>query len=132
MGSVLIVEDDEKLRDILSGILRRSGLAAWTASNGAEALERVRQHRPSVVLLDLGLPVMSGWDVLRELKAAGELDRLAVIVFSSQDDPKVERAAREAGAADFIPKGSLSSKSIALRIKQMIRAGSPTAKKKAS
>lgn len=92
MGSVLIVDDDQKLRDILSGIIRRNGMSTWTASNGAEALDRVRQHRPNVVLLDLKLPVMNGGDVLRELKAAGELERLAVIVFSSDDDPKVERA----------------------------------------
>lgn len=126
MPSVLIVEDDQKLGEILASILRRVGLSVWAASNGAEAMERVRKYRPAVVLLDLKLPVMSGWDVLRKLNASGDLDHLSVIVFSSDDDPKIERAAREAGAADFIPKGSLSSKMIALRVKQMIRAAGAT------
>jgi two-component system cell cycle response regulator DivK len=66
--SVLIVDDVEDVRDMYVGYLRFNGLRADSACNGKEALERVRSAAPDVVVLDLGMPGMTGWEVLRALK----------------------------------------------------------------
>ena len=59
---VLVVEDDPDVRSALNDLLEAEGYEVETASNGKEALERLAEHRPGLVLLDLMMPVMSGWD----------------------------------------------------------------------
>lgn len=65
---ILIADDDDAIRTLLFTILRRRGFSVDVAHNGAEALQRLRRCRYSVLLLDLMMPVKSGWDVLDELK----------------------------------------------------------------
>jgi len=64
---ILVVDDDEAIRMLLLTILRRRGMVMDTARNGAEALEKLGQCRYAVMLLDLMMPVMSGWAVLEQL-----------------------------------------------------------------
>lgn len=68
---VLIVDDDPGIRDVVTAVLEDAGLMADTAANGREALDRIAAHRPVVVLLDLQMPIMSGWEVLARLREAG-------------------------------------------------------------
>jgi CheY-like chemotaxis protein len=66
--SVLIVDDVEDVFDLYEGYLRFHGVGVRTAPTGAKALELVRTHPPDVLVLDLGMPGMTGWEVLRALK----------------------------------------------------------------
>lgn len=92
--------------------LKRDGYAFFEAPNGRDALDLMRQQHPNVVVLDLMMPVLSGWDVLRERQNDATLSRIPVIVVSANRDPDVAVAVN-AGICAFLPKpfdiGALSA-----------------------
>ncbi len=67
---ILVVDDEPGIRDVVSHLLDDEGFPVTTASNGREALASVRRERPDLLLLDLNMPVMTGWEVLAQLQAA--------------------------------------------------------------
>ncbi len=88
--SVLIVDDDEAIRQVIAEVLRDEGYDVVCAENGAQALrELYKENRPDVMLLDLMMPVMSGWEVLEELQASDTLSRIPVVVVSAMSAPGV-------------------------------------------
>jgi two-component system alkaline phosphatase synthesis response regulator PhoP len=110
--SVLVVDDDPNIRKMIVAALRRDGYQFLEAPNGREALDLMRERRPDVVVLDLMMPVLSGWDVLRERQGDAVLSRIPVIVVSANRDPDVAVAVN-AGICAFLPKpfdiGALSA-----------------------
>ena len=80
---VLVVDDDDAIRALLLTILRRKGLKVDTARNGADGLKRCAQCRYTVVLLDLMMPMMSGWDFLAELRLLPQEMRPLVFVLTA-------------------------------------------------
>jgi CheY-like chemotaxis protein len=81
---VLLADDDGDVRDVLQLILEDAGFVVLTAANGREALDHLSGGaRPCVVLLDLMMPVMNGWEVLKHLRAHVELSKLPVVVLSA-------------------------------------------------
>jgi CheY-like chemotaxis protein len=93
--TVLVVDDDRAIRESLGDVLSAEGYRVLFAENGAQALEVLRASRPTVVLLDLMMPVMSGWEVLDEMQSTDDLSRIPVVVVSAMCAP---------GAAAFIEK----------------------------
>ena len=85
---ILIVDDDDAIRTLLFTVLRRRGLQVDTARNGVEAMERCGNCRYSVVLLDLMMPLMSGWDVLARLAKIPASQRPFVIVLTAGMEPR--------------------------------------------
>ena len=85
---ILIVDDDDAIRTLLFTVLRRRGLLVDTARNGVEAMERCGNCRYSVVLLDLMMPLMSGWDVLSRLEKVPLEQRPFVIVLTAGLEPR--------------------------------------------
>jgi DNA-binding response OmpR family regulator len=85
---ILIVDDDDAIRALLFTILRRRGFAVDGARNGEEALTRLRKCAYSVMLLDLMMPMKSGWDVMDELKNTPADCRPVVIVLTAGNDPR--------------------------------------------
>ena len=67
---VLVVDDDPGIRDIVEAILNEEGFSVATAANGREALDHITEDRPALVLLDLQMPVMTGWELLTHLRDA--------------------------------------------------------------
>ena len=110
--SVLVVDDDPNIRRMIVAALRRDGYSFFEAANGKDALDLMRDEHPNVVVLDLMMPIMSGWDVLRERQQEPELSRIPVIVVSANRDPDVAIAVN-AGICAFLPKpfdiGALSA-----------------------
>lgn len=96
---MLIVDDDDSVRLIVSRILEMAGYAVEAAGNGEEALERIAARHPDLVVLDLTMPILDGWGVLRRLKEVP--DRPPVIILSAVVDRI--RAIHE-GAADCLSK----------------------------
>jgi CheY-like chemotaxis protein len=94
---VVVLEDDSNARDIARRALTQVGFSVWATASGAEGLRKIRESAPSLVLLDLNLQEMSGWDVLRELRG----DRMPIIVFSSESER--ERTI-ELGACEHLVK----------------------------
>jgi CheY-like chemotaxis protein len=109
---VLVVDDDPSIRKMIIAALRREGYSFIEAPNGKDALDAMRSDRPDVVVLDLMMPVMSGWDVLRERSADPELTNIPIIVISASRSPEIA-VAMDKGICAFLPKpfdiGALSS-----------------------
>jgi CheY-like chemotaxis protein len=80
---VLVVDDDPDLREAIADALRFEGHRVTEAANGREALEMVRRQRPSVIVTDLVMPVMSGWELVGALAADPSLRAIPVIVVSA-------------------------------------------------
>jgi len=100
--SVAIVDDEEGIRKALSRLLRASGLDAESYANGQEFLDAAAAHRPDCVVLDLHMPGMSGLQVLRKLKAAGQ--RLSIVVITAHDEPETRERCIDAGACAYLRK----------------------------
>ena len=110
--SVLVVDDDPNIRGLIVAALKRDGYTFLEAPNGRDALQLMRDHRPDVVVLDLMMPIVSGWDVLRERQGDSDLQQIPVIVVSANREPALV-AAVDAGICAFLPKpfdiGALSA-----------------------
>jgi len=101
--SILIVEDDDGVRDTIAGILRDEGYTVETASNGAAALRRLReQPAPSLILLDLMMPEMDGLDFRARQQADPALRSIPIVIISAR--PDVARHAERLHADDFLQK----------------------------
>ena len=83
MVSVLVVDDERDIREAVAEVLRDEGFEVHDAPDGAEALRQLRAHRPDVVLLDLMMPGMNGWEFCAARKCEPELSRIPVIVISA-------------------------------------------------
>jgi two-component system KDP operon response regulator KdpE len=109
---VLVVDDDPSIRRMIVAALKRDGYTFCEAPNGKEALEMMRHEHPNVVVLDLMMPVLSGWDVLQARELEPELKQIPVIVISANRAPEVATAV-DKGICAFLPKpfdiGALSA-----------------------
>ena len=100
--TVLIVEDDEDIREALAQILEDEGYRIVTAPNGKVGMEQLRDHLPRLILLDLMMPVMNGWQFRQHQLADAALAGIPVVVVSA--DGSASREAVRMGAADFVQK----------------------------
>jgi adenylate cyclase len=103
-ASILVVDDDALNRKLLVRLLEREGHRARTAENGSEALARVREEPPDVVLLDIVMPELDGISVLERLKSDPALQHLPVIMISAIDEFDSVVRCIEIGAEDYLPK----------------------------
>jgi CheY-like chemotaxis protein len=103
MKTILIVEDIELNRDLLAQLLEDEHRLVF-AEDGQAALERAAQARPDLILMDLSLPRMDGWEATRRLKADATLGRIPVIVLSAHAMRGDEERARDCGCDDFLTK----------------------------
>lgn len=101
---ILIVDDNGTNRLRLSMAVEHLGHTAATAASGEEALERLRAHEFDLVLLDIVMPGMDGYEVLRHMKESPELQRIPVVVVSAVDELESVVACIELGAEDYLPK----------------------------
>ena len=102
--TVLIVDDIPINIILLKTMLARTNVRILTAINGQEALDTVRNLRPHVVLLDIQIPIMDGWEVLKEIKADPELKETAVIIVSAYTSSEDIEQSMKLGASGFIKK----------------------------
>jgi len=98
---ILVIDDEPQIRRLLTVTLEANAYRVLPAVSGQEGLVLAAQHRPALVILDIGLPDLSGQEVLRRLR---EWSQTPVIVLSVQDDGKGKVAALDAGADDYVTK----------------------------
>ena len=103
-GRILVVDDNEMNRDVLGKRLERSGHEILTACDGREALDVLKKESVDLVLLDIMMPVMDGYQVLIHMKKSDDLRSLPVIVLSAADQLESVVRCIEMGAEDFLPK----------------------------
>jgi CheY-like chemotaxis protein len=110
-GTVLVVDDDEAIRETVNDVLTDEGYDVLLAENGEQALRLLKERHPSVVLLDLMMPVMSGWEVLEALEDREDLAHIPIVVVSAMcarqiPGSEVEplRPPNPPGARMYLPK----------------------------
>jgi signal transduction histidine kinase len=109
MGAVLIVDDSAPDRSLLRTILSRAGYKVYEVSKGREALQKAREVRPHVMILDVNLPDMNGFEVCRAIRADREIASLPVLILTVRHDDSDVLAGLEAGADDYVAKDSDST-----------------------
>ena len=119
---VLIVDDEPQIRRLLTVTLEANAYRVVSAVCGQEGLVLAAQHRPALVVLDIGLPDLSGQEVLRRLR---EWSNTPVIVLSVQDDEKGKVAALDAGADDYVTK-PFNSDELLARLRVALRRSTKT------
>lgn len=101
MASILLVEDNEMNRDMLSRRLIRRGFEVAVAVDGEEGIKRAMETPPDLILMDLSLPGIDGWEATRRLKAEPTTSSIPVIALTAHALSEDEGRAREAGCDDF-------------------------------
>jgi CheY-like chemotaxis protein len=104
MRTILFVEDTTEQRDLLAMFLGMNGYRVEVANDGIEGLAQARTLRPDLILLDLGMPKMDGYQMMEELRADEDLKDTPVVVISAWTATKHRKRAEEAGADAFITK----------------------------
>src|SRR6266480_3534368 len=104
MPKILLVEDNEASRDALARLLERRKYDVVVAGDGHQAVARARDAQPDLILMDLGMPGMDGWDATAHLKADPETRHIPIIVLSAHAMPNDRHQALAAGGDDFDSK----------------------------
>jgi len=104
MPKILLVEDEEMNRDMLGRRLGRKGFEVVVAVDGAQAVDKAREHMPDLILMDMSLPVMDGWEATRRLKASPETSSIPVIALTAHAMAGDREKALEAGCNDYDTK----------------------------
>src|SRR5436309_12006108 len=104
MAKILLVEDNEMNRDMLSRRLERKGYTVTLALDGAEGLQKARAEAPDLILMDMSLPVMDGWEATRQLKADEATRRIPIIALTAHAMSGDKEKALAAGCDDYDTK----------------------------
>jgi two-component system, cell cycle response regulator DivK len=104
MVEILYIEDNEDNIYMTSRRLQRKGYEVLIARDGAEGLVQAKSRVPALILVDLGLPVIDGWEVTRQLRGAPETAAIPIIALSAHAMPEDRERAFAAGCDDFIAK----------------------------
>lgn len=104
MPKLLLVEDNEMNRDMLSRRLARKGYSVVIAVDGEEGVRMAGSEKPDLILMDMSLPVLDGWEATRRLKGADETRAIPIIALTAHAMASDEQRAREAGCDDFDTK----------------------------
>lgn len=115
--SVLLVDDDEKLVQLLKSYFEKEGFIIYTAYDGVTAIQIVREKNPSIMILDIMLPEMDGWDVCRKIRKDNEVP---IIMLTAREEETDRLIGLEIGADDYVTK-PFSPKEVVARAKVILR-----------
>lgn len=104
MVTILVVEDNEMNRDMLSRRLRRKGFEVILAVDGAEGVAKAKSESPDLILMDMSLPVMDGWEATRQIKASGASASIPIIALTAHAMAGDREKAMQAGCDDYDTK----------------------------
>ena len=104
MSRILLIEDDDNNAYVVSARLGRLGYEVAVAGDGEAGVARARALRPDLVIMDLSLPVLNGWEAMRRLRTQGETARIPILVLSAHAMPEERARALASGADDFETK----------------------------
>jgi two-component system OmpR family response regulator len=123
-ATVLVVDDDEFIRDLTSSALRIAGFATTTASSGLDALACIERQRPALVVLDVGLPGVDGFEVCRRLRAGGDQTPVVFLTARDADGDKISGFTK--GGDDYLTK-PFSLEELVARARAVLRRTGPQA-----
>ena len=117
---ILLVEDESFLADLLSDYLKEHGVNLELALTGEDGLAKASSMRPDIILLDIILPGIDGYEVLTQLKASRELSKIPVVFLSNLGGKEEIERGLKLGAADYLVKSSLVMEEIIKKIKEIL------------
>jgi two-component system, cell cycle response regulator DivK len=125
---VLVVDDYADAREMYSEYLQFSGFDVCQAANGMEALQQAVDEQPDIILMDLSLPVMDGWEATRRLKADDRTASIPVVALTGHALAGISEGARKAGCDAFVTKPCLPE-DLVKEIKRVLSANSKTSRR---
>lgn len=117
---ILLIEDEEVLTNLLQEKLTSEGYQVATAANGLEGLEKMKQDKPDLVLLDIIMPKMGGFEVMEEMKKDNVLAKILVMIISNSGQPVELERARKLGAKDWLIKTQFDPKEVTEKVNNLI------------
>ena len=121
MKSILLVEDDPFLADIYTTKLKESGFSVEIAKDGEEALSKIKGKLPPVVILDIVLPQIDGWEILKKIKEDPKSKNLKVIIFSNLGQKSEVEKGLKLGATKYLIKAHYTPSQVVEEIKQVLK-----------
>lgn len=124
MANILVIDDDQDILRLLEFTLRRVGHTVITATDGAQGLAEVKTSPPDLVVADVMMPKMTGYEFCKQMRANPQTATLPIIIFSARFQPIDKKTALQAGATDYLPK-STSSDALVKRIAELLPGETP-------
>jgi CheY-like chemotaxis protein len=120
MAHILVAEDERDIRELINFTLVYAGHEVTQASNGAEALELAPKVRPDLIMMDVRMPKMTGYEACRQIKQIEELKDVPVIFLSAKGQDEEVQTGLDAGAADYILK-PFAPEDLARRVSEILK-----------
>jgi len=120
MKKILIVEDEEIMYNLLQRKLTKEGYEVSVAKNGNEGLEKMKETKPDLILLDIIMPQKGGFEVMEEMKKNESLKDIPIIVISNSGQPVELDRAKELGAKDWLIKTEFDPQEVIKKVKKQI------------
>lgn len=120
MKKILLVEDEEIVIDLLVKKLEVEGYEVVVARDGLEGLEKLKKFSPDVILLDIIMPKMGGFEMMEEMNKNPELKKIPVIIISNSGQPVELDKAKELGAKDWLVKTEFDPQEVVDKVKKQI------------
>ncbi len=118
--TILIVDDEADLLELIEYNLKKEGYNVLKAENGSEGIRLARKHHPDLILLDIMMPRMTGFEVCKVIREDNDLKQVPVIFLTARSDEETEVTGLDVGADDFLPK-PISTVKLVARIKTVLR-----------
>jgi CheY-like chemotaxis protein len=128
MAKILVVEDEKVLNQAYEIVLKNEGHDVYVAYDGSEALQKLKEYHPDLVLLDLRMPRMNGVEFLEKLQPVANYPELHIIIFSNYDDQKEIDAAFKNGATRYILKAWSSPRELAKVVNETLSSNKEVSK----
>jgi len=120
---ILLVEDDRFLIDIYSTKLKQSGFSVEVVTTGEEVLKRIAEKKPDLLVLDIVLPQLNGWQLLKKIKANPKLKDLKVIILSNLGQKEEVEKGMSLGASKYLIKAHYTPSEVVGEIKKLLSEG---------
>src|SRR3989344_9111032 len=117
---ILLVEDDPFLSEIYAVKFKEAGFDIFVAGEGGLGVRKAREWKPELILLDLVMPTMDGFDVLREARSDSGLSNIPIVVLSNLGEEDHVRRGMELGAADYLIKAQYTPTEVVARVKNIL------------
>ena len=114
--NIFVIDDDSAVTDLLSVLLNTQGFQVWATNSSSEGLTQIREKKPDLVILDLMMPEMDGWEVCKAVRAFSDVP---IIVLSALNDPSMVASVLDAGADDYLTKPT-PSRVLVAHIKRLV------------
>jgi len=125
LGRVLVVEDEQDVAELIRFNLQKEGYEVTVVGNGADGVRHAREGKPDVILLDIMVPQLNGWEVCRRLKQDADTRRIPIIMVTGRVDEGDKVLGFELGADDYVTK-PFSPRELVARVRAVTRRGRPT------